>query len=208
MADLDLIAFLGMIAAPATNSGLIVLLPLVGAVVGAIVGAGANSWYRNREEKKAQRRELRGLMTLVAAEHAHHYPTLRLLASEPSLVDARSVTNLQTAVWDDTKVKLALLLSTDRVVALVRYYDQIQSILDNLKDEEMPPERKRDIVTTNAEQAEKYSEEAFAYSGKSVFLDNLDGVEYAKDVLERWVRDAERIRNERPPERPEEGPDG
>ncbi len=47
-----------------TDSGLIVLLPLVG----AIGGAWANSWYRNREAKKAQEQETKALLILIDQE--------------------------------------------------------------------------------------------------------------------------------------------
>ena len=68
MSNSSLTAFLALIVAPATNSGLIVFLPLVGAIVGGIVGAWANSWYRNREDKKAQQQKCKGLLLLICHE--------------------------------------------------------------------------------------------------------------------------------------------
>ena len=66
-------------ADPATNSGLIVFLPLVGAILGGIVGAvggaWANSWYRDREAKKVEDRERVALLILLqrlAVELVHN----------------------------------------------------------------------------------------------------------------------------------------
>ena len=108
------------------GSALVDFLPLFGAALGAIaaligafLGAYANSWYRDREAKKAEDRELRGMMTLVFAEYGDNDGLLKLLMGEPSLMQVRSFTNLQTAVWDDSKVRLAQLLPSDHVTALV-----------------------------------------------------------------------------------------
>jgi hypothetical protein len=204
MPNLGLIAFLALIAAPATRPDWTAFLSLAGAILGgciaAIIGAWANSRLRDREAKKAEDRERKGLMSLIFAEYGNNYPTLRLLANEPSLLDDRTLTNLQTAVWDDTKVRLALLLPRDAVIALVLYYGQIQSTLDNIKDEEMIPEIKRIMVSASAEQAIKYGKAAMKYSSKYLFVDQP---EHSEDVHEAFVREAQRIMNERLPERPD-----
>src|ERR671910_1348694 len=61
---------------PASNVGLIALLPLVGAVLGAVVGgvigALANSLVRNREVKKARKQEREGLLILLSIEVARN----------------------------------------------------------------------------------------------------------------------------------------
>jgi hypothetical protein len=76
------IVFLPLIADPATTStapgaasavpaptlGWIVFLPLVGAILGAVIGAWANYKYREQEAKKAEECERDGLMRLIAAE--------------------------------------------------------------------------------------------------------------------------------------------
>jgi hypothetical protein len=180
-----------------TNSGLIVFLPLVGAVVGAIIGAWANSWYRDREAKKVENRELKALMTLIFAEYGDNHGLLKLLSSESNRLEVRSLTNLQTVTLDDSKVRLAQLLPADHVTALVRYYGQIRRLLDNINDEEIPPDIKQGIVQDDAKRAQEYGKAAIAYATKYLFVDHPEDTE---DVHEVFVREAERIMNERPPE--------
>src|SRR3712207_3297022 len=63
-------------AAPAANTGLIVFLPLIGAILGGIIGAVggayANSRYRDQEVKKTEDRELNALLLLIDAEVVDH----------------------------------------------------------------------------------------------------------------------------------------
>jgi hypothetical protein len=156
---------------------------------------------KNKEAKQNLDRELQGLMTLIFAEYGHNRATLRLLIREPSLIDVPTFTNLQTAVWNDIKVRLAQHLPKDHIIALVLYYGQIQTILDDINDEEMPPEIKRGVVQDDAKRAEKYGKAAMAYSGKYLFVDHP---EYTEDVHEAFVREAQRIMNEGPPEQTDE----
>jgi hypothetical protein len=61
MLDLDLIAFLALIAAPATNTGS-AWVPLVAAIVGGIVAATLASLYKYVQDTRAEEREFKVLM--------------------------------------------------------------------------------------------------------------------------------------------------
>jgi hypothetical protein len=126
MADTGLIAFLALIAAPATSSGLIVILPLVGAVVGGIVGAWANSWYRDKEARKLREQEREGLLRLI---HAEIRSNDDVLESGKTYRDIAS--NLRTDVWDESKIKLAQLLPSDHIDLLNRYYNAVHIMRRN-----------------------------------------------------------------------------
>jgi hypothetical protein len=87
------------------DSEWIVFLPLVGAVVGGIVGAWANSWYRDREAKKAQDRELRGLLALITSEVDFNRAVLKAIVgmiSEDHTEEAaiRTISALRTETGD------------------------------------------------------------------------------------------------------------
>jgi hypothetical protein len=105
------------------NSGLIALLPLVG----GIVGAWANSWYRNRETKKARRQELEGLLMLLCTEVRMNNIALNNFLEKTSAQpdsDKRTLfaDHLNSAVWDESRVRLAQLLPRTADVATVALY--------------------------------------------------------------------------------------
>jgi hypothetical protein len=109
-----------------SNSGLTIFLPIVAAFVGAIIGAWANSWYRNREVMKAEVQELKAILLLISAEVYVNDLTLRRGLREGP---ARSwvARGLFTNVWDQSHVRLANLLTTHEVAAfevaaLAEYY--------------------------------------------------------------------------------------
>lgn len=111
-----------------TTSGLIVFLPLVAAFIGAVIGAFANGLYRDWQDRKARDRERKGLLTLVDAEIDDNRLTLqnahRLTTSYPPMVPPLNQT-LRIEGWTDGKVRLAQLLPTSHIQAIVRYYDLV-----------------------------------------------------------------------------------
>jgi len=141
MPNMDLIAILGMVAAPVTNSGLIVLLPLVGAVVGGIVGAWANSWYRGREVQKAEDRERDSLLRIIDAEIYENMAVLKDMQTDPDISEKYpSRAALSTNVWDQSWPSLSRLLSRDQdhIFALVRHYASVRRISARLSDPDAP----------------------------------------------------------------------
>src|SRR5918995_5290750 len=106
---------------PASNVGLIALLPLVGAVLGAVVGgfvgAYANSKARDRQAKKARDEEREGLLILLSTEIDMNNQVLeaflKFLAAKPDIDYAHRhmiAATLRSAVWDESKVRLAQLI--------------------------------------------------------------------------------------------------
>jgi hypothetical protein len=87
--------------APASNSVLIVFLPLIGAVVGGVVGAWANSWYRGREAQKADDRERESLLRIIDAEVYENMRLLKDMRTDPDISEKYpSRAALSTDVWD------------------------------------------------------------------------------------------------------------
>jgi len=116
-------------------SGLIVFLPLLSAFVGGIVGAYANSLARNREAKKARKEELEGLLILLSIEVASNnrvfarFIKQREQPDAPQFADnrARVAADLQSAVWDESKVRLAQLRIPGTYLSTVAlYYERIE----------------------------------------------------------------------------------
>ena len=99
-------------------SGLLVFLPLLSAFVGAIIGAYANSWYRDREAKKARDRERSGLLWLLDSEIVWNRVTLN--ADKATYNDI--TTRLKQDVWQETRSELAKLLPPTLFRDIVRYY--------------------------------------------------------------------------------------
>ena len=120
------------------NTGLIVFLPVVSAFVGAIIGAWANSWYRNREAKKARDEEREGLLILLSIEVATNSQTLQgfseRLAAHPDIDERASAAanfvaaNLSSAVWDESRAKLAPLLPRMFVATVSLHYRDIEDV--------------------------------------------------------------------------------
>jgi hypothetical protein len=114
-----------------TNTGLIVFLPLVGAVVGAVFGAFANGLYRDWQDKKARDREREGLVRLIAAEVATNNAAFTTLTKAANIeLDLR--TAVRTTVWDESKVSLAQLMPANYIAQLTEYYTVISVALHDL----------------------------------------------------------------------------
>jgi hypothetical protein len=116
-------------------SGLIVFLPLLTAFVGGIVGAWMNSLFRNKEAKKARKEELEGLLILLSIEVARNnrvfgrFIKQREQPDAPQFPDnrARVADDLQSAVWDESKVRLAQLRIPGTYLSTVAlYYEHIE----------------------------------------------------------------------------------
>ncbi len=115
------------------DSAWIVFLPLIGAILGAVVGAFggamANSWYRNRETKKARDEERKALLLLLDAELDNNAKLLNTFYDD--LMQDRQDTKLpplDVGVWEGTRVQLAELLPADHVKALVDHYAVLADI--------------------------------------------------------------------------------
>ena len=121
------------------NSGLIVLLPLVGAILGAIVGAvggaWANNWYRDREAKKAEDREREGLLRLIDSEILFNGPFFRQFRDDPSFLTPHVADTLRTESWNNTNARLGQLLPADHMRILSGYYFHIYMTKTVVKDE-------------------------------------------------------------------------
>jgi hypothetical protein len=111
---------------PAPNSALIVFLPLIGAVV----GAWANSWYRNREAEKARDEEREGLLILLSMEVSTNNRSLETflmgLAATPDENRASVAATLGSEAWDESKVRLAQLIPANFLAMLALCYNRIE----------------------------------------------------------------------------------
>ncbi len=160
-----------------TNSGLIVFLPLVTAFVGAIIGAWANSWYRNREVKTALKEEGKGLLIVISAEIQYNTRLLGLIhEGKPSA----TIQNLRMDTWDETQVRFAQLFPADYTVQIANYYSvlavhQISPIAHKTSTEDLT---KPDIKAIQfsltqgmsiVERAKSYTEDPIF----STFVDNM-----------------------------------
>ncbi len=129
------------------DSALIVFLPLVGAVLGAIVGALANGWYRDREAKKAEDREREGLLRLIDLEVQYNKLQLHIgIKGEARLFDLLSINKPSTDIWDRSAVRLTQLLTPIEASALAVYYKEIAKILNAIEASATP--RHEAIVST------------------------------------------------------------
>jgi hypothetical protein len=116
------------------NTSLIVFLPVVSAFLGAIIGAWANSWYRNREAEKARDEEREGLLILLSIEVANNNRLfkgfLQHRDDDPNIDERATIAAaLQSAAWDESKVRFAqLLISRTYLEDAARYYMRIQIV--------------------------------------------------------------------------------
>lgn len=108
-----------------SDTGLIVFLPLAGAVLGAIIGAWANSLYRNRERKQKEKEERTSLMFLIDTEVGFNAMRLEMVSKGPP---SNAVPYLRTDVWDTSQARLAQLLPTVHMKKLAPYYEQIRMV--------------------------------------------------------------------------------
>jgi len=121
-----------------SGSGLLVFLPLVAAIVGAIIGAYANGWYRDRQDKKAREREREGLLRIIDAELYENIRLLRGIAKNADLAKYPSQSHMSTDAWNQSRARLGEFLSEDRdhIFALNRHYTLVVRIRATLEDPE------------------------------------------------------------------------
>jgi hypothetical protein len=97
-----------------------------------ILGAGLLSaviayWLRVREQNQRDRRELRGLLRLIAGEIARNVSTLKWYEKKPRVIIAISPERvLKSRNWDENRVRLAQLMrSGERFDKIFSYYDAV-----------------------------------------------------------------------------------
>ncbi len=140
-----------------SGSGLLVLLPLVGVVVGAV----ANGLYRDWQDKRTRTRERVGLLRIVDAEIYENNRLLQIIKKDPDLTKYPSMSSLSTSAWDQSRTRLADLLSKDQehLFSLVRHYALIVRIRAALDDPEVldnslsRKERRDKIIKTRVTEA-------------------------------------------------------
>jgi hypothetical protein len=102
---------------------------LVLIIISAFGGAWANSWYRDQEAKKAEDRELRGLLILIDWEILDNNKRLHDdEGDEISLLGVLAIDRLRTENWDRSAARLTQLLPPLHVHALAAYYSIIAEI--------------------------------------------------------------------------------
>jgi gas vesicle protein len=137
-------------------------LPLVGALLGAViggfVGAFANGLVRDWQDRKAQDRELKGLLYLIGVEIAHNRDSLKNMhdlwrstmdqihahhldqdTAYASLFENLRKLHLTREDWDTTKVKLSQLLPNDDLRTLSNHYEWVAVVREILADENTKP---------------------------------------------------------------------
>jgi hypothetical protein len=98
-------------------------------IISAFGGAWANSWYRDQEAKKAEDRELRGLLILIDWEILNNNKRLHdEEGDEISLFAVLAIDRLRTESWDRSAARLTQLLPPLHVHALSAYYGHIADI--------------------------------------------------------------------------------
>lgn len=98
------------------------IAPLAAAVLGGFVGAWANSWYRDRESKRAQDEERKGLLILLSAELKDNLRLLDLIWVGPLSVP---IAQLRTEVWGDIQLRFAQLFPSDYVEEVAQLYSVV-----------------------------------------------------------------------------------
>jgi hypothetical protein len=141
MANSGLIVFLALVtiptatstapgadsAVPAATSGLIVFLPLVGAIAGGFVGAVATGLVRSYQDRKARNQERKGLLDLIGSELTYNISLIGTVKGQGDSA-AGVIHNLRTDVWESVQVRLAQLLPKDELDMILYYYANIQMI--------------------------------------------------------------------------------
>lgn len=193
--DLDWSDTKHIILTHVTLSALTIFLPLVGAILGGIVGAWANSRYRDREEKKLRDQEIKGLTLLLFTEMGHNDATLETLKTFPDVADVPALFSLQTDVWEQCRVRVAQMVTNEHTATLVRYYEMIQDILRIMNDASMPNDDKTHWVLQVAEQAQKNGKAAMMHGGKYMFADYP---EYTDAAHQQFVEVARKLMGRNP----------
>jgi len=110
------------------------LLSNVGQIIlgAGLIGAVGTYFLREYEQTRARRRELRGLLRLVAGEIARNVSTLKWYEKNPQVVIAASPEKLlKTRNWDENRVRLAQLMkSGERFDKIFTYYDVVAKTED------------------------------------------------------------------------------
>jgi len=173
---------------------------LIGAVVGGVIGAWANSWWREREANKARERELKGIAYLLSAEHAYNASRMGVFSKDADFLTLSSFTDLQMGAWESSRARVAQLLPTLKVAeheqevgfltALTWYYTEIQSIQAIIEDDELTNDQKKELMSGHVEAAEKYGKAAMLFAGEYLFKGHPDD---AAEYQNLFSREAKRL---------------
>lgn len=165
-----------------TSTGLIVFLPVVAAFVGAIIGAWANSWYRNKEVKKAQDQEREGLLVLISVEVATNIMIFNTFIEHlDTWPDADNRTNVakrvHTLVWEESSAKLAQLLPSWDIASIALYYRRIDylRLRWTAPSRELSAEDDAEYIHSMREQGVKVIQIAQAYISNPDFAAEVMG---------------------------------
>jgi hypothetical protein len=90
-----------------SGSGLLVFLPLLAAIVSTLIGAYANGWYRDRQDKKAREREREGLLRIIDPELYENIRLLRGIEKNADLAKYPSQSHVSTDAWNQSRARVA-----------------------------------------------------------------------------------------------------
>jgi hypothetical protein len=121
-----------------SGSGLLVFLPLLAAIVSTLIGAYANGWYRDRQDKKAREREREGLLRIIDPELYENIRLLRGIEKNADLAKYPSQSHVSTDAWNQSRARLGEFLFEDQdyIFALNRHYALVVRIGATLEDPE------------------------------------------------------------------------
>ena len=132
----------------------------IGGVLVLLLSIAYSGW----EAKKAEDREREGLLRMIDAEVYENDRLLKDMIAEPHIADKYpSRAALNTAVWDDSRIRLSQLLATDQahIVHLTRHYAVVGRIRALLGDPDAPisarNKRERQARTANIREKGTFS---------------------------------------------------
>jgi hypothetical protein len=95
-------------------------------VIAAVFGAVATGLYRDWQDSRAQKRELRGLLGLILAEVVYNQAIILNTTLDDAAANS-GVQRLQTGTWDKVMDRLAQLLTDEEdLVVLTKYYGMVR----------------------------------------------------------------------------------
>jgi hypothetical protein len=132
-------------------SAMLPLLPVAAAILGALVGTTATSFFTRRLEKRKVEQERKGLLYLVHVETNFNDVTLQMFINDE--IDLRFLSDYsypRTETWNNCSVRLAQLIEPHEVQELIGYYTFVSVAVDTVRSTERSDDQKSLLIKNAA----------------------------------------------------------
>lgn len=140
-----------------------------------ILGTLGTIVWRSIQESRQQKRERRGLLTLLDLETDRNKRQLEAYEDDPTWITRAPADTLSTKVWGETRAKLSYLLEKAEFADLLKHYNAAEVVNSFRLNTAEDTKHRQDTVQNGLPQLKEQADKARAVVRKYVPADALHG---------------------------------